>query len=276
MKFFQSSRGDVAYEKRGWGDPLVLLHGFYPGASHHEFDHNLDALAKHFTVYALDLLGFGESDMPRMTYTVQIYQHLLRDLIVEEIGQPTALLASAGGCGPAVALAVYDDVLVRKLVLIDPVSDPAQVEHSETVMAKVQQFLLGTLSMGVGLYDTLSSEPELRRFLHSRYARPRRVTPQLVHDLHERAKRHHAMFAFISHMTGHLSMDVPRWLRFVRCETLLLWGKDVPAKPEEFLSPAAWSRGKRVEIIPDSAHWPHDEQSAKVNQLMIKFLNGQT
>jgi pimeloyl-ACP methyl ester carboxylesterase len=276
LKFFESSRGEIAYEKRGMGDPVLLVHGFYPGASHEEFRHNITALARQFTVYAVDLLGFGESDMPRMTYTVQVYQHLLRELIVEQIGSAVGLIASGGGCGPAVSLAVYEDQLVSKLVLIDAPTDSSAVQYSETVMSKVQQFLLGTLSMGVGLYDTLSSTPELRRFLHSRYAHARHVTKELVQEIHERASRPHAMYAFISQMTGQLAIDLPLWLRSVRCATLLIWGKDVPVTPEKFLSPAAWSRGKRIEIIPDAAHWPHDEQARKVNQLVIDFLTQAT
>jgi pimeloyl-ACP methyl ester carboxylesterase len=69
IKFHETPRGDLAYDKRGLGDPLVLVHGIYAGASHDEFSHNIDALSKHFTTYALDLLGLGDSDMPRMTYT---------------------------------------------------------------------------------------------------------------------------------------------------------------------------------------------------------------
>src|SRR4051794_19013991 len=99
IKFHDTSRGQVAYLKKGLGDPLLLVHGIYPGASHHEFRHNIDALAGHFTVYAIDLLGFGDSDMPRITYTSQIYHHLLRDFIVEVIGLPTHMIGNGVSCG---------------------------------------------------------------------------------------------------------------------------------------------------------------------------------
>jgi pimeloyl-ACP methyl ester carboxylesterase len=54
---------------------------------------------------------------------------------------------------------------------------------------------------------------------------------------------------------------------------LILWGQHAgPPPQEQLLRPAAWSKGKRLEIIPDAAHWPHDEQSAKVNQQVAEFL----
>ena len=274
LKFYETPRGEVAYEKRGWGDPLLMVHSVYPGASHDEFRRNIESLSKHFTVYAIDLLGFGDSDMPRMTYTVEIYQHLLRDFIVEVIGKPTFVLASGVSCGPAVALAVYNDTLVQKLVLIDPVVDPSQTDQPPRLAAKVQQFLLGTLSLGHGLYDAVSSEFELKRFLRSRYAHAKLATAERIAELRDLATQRHALHAFVSQMTGHLATEVGRWLRYVRCEVLILWGKEAgPVPTEKLLKPATWSRGKRIEVIPDAAHWPHDEQSAKVNKMVIEFLN---
>lgn len=274
LKQYQSSIGQVAYDKRGWGDPLLLVHGIYPGASHDEFSRNINALSKHFTVYAIDLLGYGDSDMPRMTYTAQLYHHLLRDFIVEEIGQPAHILGSGKSCGPAVALAVYNDSLVHKLVLIDPVVDPSAADPAPNLAAKVQQFMLGTLSLGLGMYETITSDHELKRFLYSRYARPKNVTEERVAELRERATRRHAVHAFISDITGHLTIDLPRWMKYVRSEVLVIWGKQAGEAPtDRLITPAAWSKGKRVEIIDDTAHWPHDEQSAKVNQMIVDFLN---
>lgn len=273
IKYHETSRGRLAYDKRGLGDPLLLVHGIYAGASHDEFRHNIDALSKHFTVYALDLLGFGDSDMPRMTYTVQFYEHLLRDFIVEAIGSPTHVVASGISCGPAAGLAVYNDSLVGKMVLIVPEVDAPPANSSPNLASKLQQFLLGTLAMGHGLYDTVSSEFELQRFLLSRYARPKRSHLAHIGEMRQRATRRHAMHAFLSLMTGHLAIDLPRWLQYVRCEVLILWGSSAgPVPAEKLLRPAAWSKGKRIEIIENASHWPHDEQSANVNRMIKEFL----
>jgi pimeloyl-ACP methyl ester carboxylesterase len=274
LKHHSSSSGQIAYYQRGMGDPLVLVHGVYPGASHHEFRRNIDSLSRQFTVYALDLLGFGESDMPRLTYTAQIYQLLLREFVVEVIGKRTHVVGSGVSCGAVVSLAVYDDLLVDRIVLIDPLVDPTQTDTPPSLANKLQQFLLGTLSMGVGLYETVSSEFEIKRFLLTRFADPKHVKPELVRDLHERAIAPSALHPVISHMTGHLAIDAARWLRYVRNPVLVIWGeKSGPPPTEQLLRPATWSKGKQIEVIPKAAHWPHDEQSAKVNQIMLHFLN---
>jgi len=90
--FFSWRKHDVHYEKRGLGDPLLLVHNLYPGASHEEFEHNISELAHHYTVYAIDLLGFGQSDAPWMNYTTGQYVTLLRDFIEQEIGGKTHVI----------------------------------------------------------------------------------------------------------------------------------------------------------------------------------------
>lgn len=47
------------YEKTGSGAPLILLHG--NGESHEIFDEAIPLLAPHFTVYAVDTRGHGNS-----------------------------------------------------------------------------------------------------------------------------------------------------------------------------------------------------------------------
>ena len=54
---------NVSYHKLGAGQPLLLLHGSGPGASSiGNWRAVLEPLASKFTVYAMDLIGFGQSD----------------------------------------------------------------------------------------------------------------------------------------------------------------------------------------------------------------------
>src|SRR5262249_36121386 len=50
-------------------DPIVLLHGLYPGASNYEYRHLFPRLATSLHVYAPDWLGFGMSEHPTLAYT---------------------------------------------------------------------------------------------------------------------------------------------------------------------------------------------------------------
>ena len=48
------------YEKQGTGKPLILLHG--NEENHRIFDEAIELLKKHYTVYAVDSRGHGQSD----------------------------------------------------------------------------------------------------------------------------------------------------------------------------------------------------------------------
>ena len=56
----------MAYITGGEGEPLILLHGLGHAAS--AWNGVLPALARHFRVFAVDLLGCGRSDKPRIDY----------------------------------------------------------------------------------------------------------------------------------------------------------------------------------------------------------------
>ena len=55
--------GSIAYVRQGKGDPVVLIHGMPTSA--YLWRDVIPPLAQDFTVFALDLLGYGDSDKPK-------------------------------------------------------------------------------------------------------------------------------------------------------------------------------------------------------------------
>jgi non-heme chloroperoxidase len=69
----------LAYDDRGSGRPVVLVHGV--SMSRRFFEHNLDALAERFRVVSLDLRGHGESPAHEGGHTVAQYGRDLHEVI---------------------------------------------------------------------------------------------------------------------------------------------------------------------------------------------------
>jgi pimeloyl-ACP methyl ester carboxylesterase len=61
-KFVTVNGQTIHYLQQGKGKPLILVHGF--AGSTYTWRKLIPLLADHYTVYALDLLGFGLSDKP--------------------------------------------------------------------------------------------------------------------------------------------------------------------------------------------------------------------
>src|SRR5688500_19393973 len=97
---------DLAYAVAGEGEPLLLVHGVYAGASSFEFRRNFGELSKSFRVYALDLLGCGLSERPRRRYESEDVTSQVEDFVREEIGGQAHLVASSLSAALAVPAAV--------------------------------------------------------------------------------------------------------------------------------------------------------------------------
>ena len=58
--------GKIHYTKQGHGSPLLLVHDIMPGASGYEWNAVENQLATEHTVYTIDLLGCGRSELPEV------------------------------------------------------------------------------------------------------------------------------------------------------------------------------------------------------------------
>ena len=67
--------GDMHYVKQGSGFPLVMLHPL--GTSTWAWHTVIDALSQHYTCYAFDMLGHGESDKPTRHFGIPDYANAL-------------------------------------------------------------------------------------------------------------------------------------------------------------------------------------------------------
>jgi pimeloyl-ACP methyl ester carboxylesterase len=268
-------RGDVHYVKKGLGDPVVLIHNVYPGADHREFAHNLDALARRFTVYGLDLLGFGRSAAPRLRYTGDTYVELIADFlrdVVDRQGGPAAVVSAGLTCAYVTEAAAASPERFTRLVFVCPRSEPTGLD-SPRWFAPVRRLFLTTPPLGSGFYETMAGDAELTLFLHSCFYQPRHVTAEFVERLRENAKRNGAIHPYAALVTGYLDKPLLASLPKVETPILLVWGRHArPTPVEHSVRLVAVARNSRLEVVENAGAWPHFEQSAIVNRLIESYL----
>jgi pimeloyl-ACP methyl ester carboxylesterase len=270
--YYSWHHGQVHYQRRGLGDPLVLVHNIYPGASHEEYEHNLNELARHFTVYAIDLLGFGGSDAPRMKYTANTYVELIFDFLREEVEEPAHVMASGLSCAYVTEVAAWRSNLFKKLVFLCPRSEPTGLDVPRWV-APLQHLMLSTPTVASGYYETMTGRHEMSTFLHNAFYNPKNVTPELVERLYENARQKGAIQPFASLITGYLDCHLLASLPKVPNPLLLVWGRQArPTPVEHSVRLLAVSRNSHLEVIENAGAWVHYEQSAAVNRLVVDYL----
>jgi len=267
--------GRVSYAKRGLGDALVLIHNIYPGASREEFSRNIDELARQHTVYALDLLGFGASDAPRLKYTATTYTSLIGDFLRDVPGEPAHVVSAGLSCAYVSDVAVWRPELFRKLVMICPRSEPTGLDIPRW-LAPFRRFILCNPPVGPGYYDTMTCDYELRQFLLTCFHDPKNVTADRVERIHDNAALPGSIYPYASLLTGYLDASLLKSLPHVARETLLLWGRQAKPTPvEHSVRLAALSQRGRLEVIENAGAWVHDEQSRAVNRIICEFLDAE-
>lgn len=271
--YYKWHYGNVHYQKRGWGDPLLLVHNVYPGASYEEYERNMDALAKHFTVYAMDLLGFGHGDHPRLKYTSNTYVEQVFDFIREVIEEPAHCISAGLSCAYVSEVAAWRSNLFQKLVFVCPRSEPTGLDKPRW-MAPIRHFFFSSPTLGSGFYETMAGQYELRQFLLTCFRQPKRVTRELVNRLYNIARQSGTIYAFASLMTGYLDNDLLHYLPKFDLPILLVWGRQAEPTPvEHSVRLQAVAQNCTLEVIEDAGSWVHDEQSAAVNNVLVEWLN---
>ena len=107
---------EINYEVHGTKTPIILLHGW--GTNINTFNNLINYLKDDYTVYAIDLPGFGKSNEPKFPFKLDDYVRFLEIYIKElQIENPIILGHSFGG-RIAIKYASKNQN-ISKLILVD-------------------------------------------------------------------------------------------------------------------------------------------------------------
>jgi pimeloyl-ACP methyl ester carboxylesterase len=266
--------GDIAYAVAGEGEPLLLVHGIYAGASSFEFRKNFGELSRSFRVYALDLLGCGLSERPRRSYAPEDVTSQVEDFVREEIGGPAHLVASSLSVALAIPALVRSPRLFKKVVLICPTGYGSLGRPSGYLGDVIYGLFLAPV-FGDALYHAIVSRRGIRYYLGSMaYHDPRFVTGDLVEDYYRMSHQGGAKYLPAAFVSGKLNLGVADYWPRVPHRTLICWGREARTNPvsevEEFAR-----RNPRSEprVFKDAALLPHDERAETFNGEVRGFLS---
>jgi pimeloyl-ACP methyl ester carboxylesterase len=121
--FVPTPEGNMHFVRKGSGYPLVMLHPL--GTSTWAWHTVIDSLSQHYTCYAFDMLGHGESDKPSRHFNIPDYVHALDHAAqLMNIHRGHYVGNSVGAC-LAMEMAASNPDRVDKLALVGcPVWDP--------------------------------------------------------------------------------------------------------------------------------------------------------
>ncbi|HZC04336.1 MAG TPA: alpha/beta hydrolase [Ktedonobacterales bacterium] len=205
------------------GRPVVLLHGFYVGASSYEFRAVFTRLAHTYRVYAPDWLGFGMSERPPLTHTGEFYATMLGGFLRDVVGAPAAVIAHGLAANIAVRAASDAPQLFDRLTLVAPEADAGM--RLDPTLGQTTARLMQKVALGLTPYAILSLRPMLRLAAGRRSAvGPMNVDDATLANLSASAHQLGGEHATLSLLTGELDLPIRQVFPLLQTPTLIIVG----------------------------------------------------
>lgn len=227
MAYYTAEPSPWLTEKESGEPPLptlVFLHGFGGGSSAYEWSKVYPAFAAEYRVIAPDLIGWGRSEHPARNYQVDDYVNTITEFL-EAIGNsPVPVVASSLTAAFTIRAAIARPDLFKSLILTTPagLSDFGE-NYSRSLFAKVVK----TPILDRVLYSAgIATSGGIRGFLERRqFAKPDRISPEIVAAYLESALQPNAEYAALSFVRGDLCFDLSLDIPQLTVPTAIIWGR---------------------------------------------------
>ena len=243
---------------------VVLVHGLGKAAAR-DWAKLIPALAERYSVFALDLPGFGYSDKGNHYYSPDNFARVLEAVMEKRAPRQFTLIGHSMGGAVALAYVAAYPQRVSRLVLVDA----AGVLH-RSVYAEFLVRVGAQRAMGV---DSPWFESVVRAIQYRMENWPVRGDLVLENaEVRQRVLRGDpnaiSAYAMVEH-------DFSQALRAITVPTLVIWGAEdtiAPLRTGQALASAI--RGARLTVIEGAGHAPQVQFPDRFNPLVIDELDG--
>lgn len=231
--YYAWENNEIYYTKTGNGSPILLIHDESAIASNYEWHFLQKKLSSHHTVYAIDLIGCGQSDRPRITYTNYLLVKLIRDFISLVIKKPADLVTSNRSSEIGLMAKLTAPEWINKIILINP-----KKIQTKNFITTLDQFLLRLVYyipiLGNTVYNHQISESKIKSVLEETYLYHHTVTKKMLDICYETAhwKGSSGRFFYASQKCHYMDVNVTKALQTYYKDICILCGRKNPDKDE--------------------------------------------
>lgn len=225
--YYEWRFGRIRYQRKGSGSPLLFIHDLTVGSSSYEYHRLINNLTEKHAVYSLDLLGYGMSDKPPMTYTNNLYEQLVTDFVKSVIGKKTSIVVT-GESVPFVVMACHNNPdIFNKIVCINPQNLflQNQIPSRQTNLFKL---LIETPILGTFIYHLFSNRPSIEKtFWKTYFCSHEEIKEKYIYNYLEAAHLddYHAKYTFASYVGKYMNMSILHELKEINNSILMIGGE---------------------------------------------------
>jgi pimeloyl-ACP methyl ester carboxylesterase len=260
----------IFYTVKGEGEPVLLIHGY--GAGMWVWEKQIDFLSQSYQVYALDLLGHGFSDRPKIPYTPETYFSSLKTFMGGVGIKKATLIGNSMGGGIAWGLAILFPERVRRLILIN--SAPPDVLKQVNNDSFRTLVTIQPIPLLPHLLIASRDQKTIRLVLEECVFDTGKITPQVLHRQYQLLRIKGTTWVLHSTLkNAEEALKFKSQLSKISVPTLLIWGE------KDLIFPLSVGEGlhqdipsSTLKVIKKSGHIPMWETPDEVNEAILSFL----
>ena len=272
--FYKWRFGQIKYDKKGKGSPILFVHDLTVGSSSYEFHRLVNNLTDQHEIYTLDLLGYGLSDKPSLTYTNNLYEQLITDFIKNVIGKKTSVIATGNSVPFMIAACHHNPEIFDKLIFINPQSlySQNQIPSKQT---KLLKFIFETPVIGTFIYNILNTKHFFEKTFKEEYFYDKsNIKEKYILNYMEASQLsgYHSKYSFASFTGKFINTNIIHSLKETNHSILMIGGtekSDIETTIENY---AYYNSSIEIAYLSETKHLPQLEAPDKVLEQIQLFL----
>ncbi|MCK4869499.1 MAG: alpha/beta fold hydrolase [Gammaproteobacteria bacterium] len=271
-KYIEVNGINTRYWRAGNKGPVVLLvHGFAASAEY--WMYNVEALAKHFRVIAVDMVGFGKSDKPKIKYSADVLAEFIKNFLdVLKIKKVNFIGHSLGGAIGLKFAIDYPEYL-EKLILVDSAGFGQELPHGLKILTLP---FIGRFLMHFNQRQLYAKA--LRAYAYQK----KEITDEFVDKMFEIFNLPETKRTILAMLRQHATYFGARLCSIkpildnvdkIKAPTLIIWGAEDRMLPFKHTKTALKKIPHAVlRVFPHCGHIPQMEERGMFNRAVISFL----
>jgi pimeloyl-ACP methyl ester carboxylesterase len=262
---------DANYVDAGDGPAVIFVHGL--GASWQSWLENLPEFARDRRVVAMDLPGFGCSDLPEHDISIEHYADWTFRLL-DELGiERGTIVGNSMGGFIAADMAIRQPERVQRLALVSAAVFWQEYRRAQPLVELARRSDAIVARALTRVTDDVATRPRLRAWAMATagFRYPHLIERQLAHELVRSARRTDGYLPALEAMADFpLEEELPK----ISCPALIVWGAQdtlVPVKDAKRLE-ALIPDSRRV-VFERTGHVAMLERPERFNSLLRAFLD---
>lgn len=275
LKYHYTDSDYLNYEKIGNGtETLIFLHGF--GASLHSWDDIKDLFPQEkYTLYLIDLKGFGYSSKPHDNqYQILDHSRILIKML-EDLSLSNVVFIGHSYGGAVTLLSVLElmklgkDSIVKKLILIDAAAFPEKIPFFVQFLRNpfIRFF---TLHVAPPKYRAVFT---LEKLFYDKQKVDANKINRYAHFFKQKSFDY-TIVQMAEQIIPDNYQDYVDSYKKISKPSLILWGKNDPIFPLHTAQKLqSLIRGSVLHVIDKCGHIPQEECPDQTYELILNFLN---